>query len=87
MIGIPGQTYDDLADDIELFGRLDLDMIGVGPYLLHPDTPLADRRRLARRPPTAEQVPASEMMTYKVIALARLVCPRANIPARRPWRR
>ena len=36
MIGIPGQTYGDLADDIEWFGRLDLDMIGVGPYLPHP---------------------------------------------------
>ena len=43
MIGIPGQTYDDLADDIELFAELDLDMIGVGPYLPHPDTPLGDR--------------------------------------------
>ena len=80
MIGIPGQTYDDLADDIELFARLDLDMIGVGPYLRHPDTPLADRDAW---PDAADgrQVPASEEMTYKVIALARLACPRANIPA------
>ena len=79
MIGIPGQTYDDLADDIELFGRLNLDMIGVGPYLPHPDTPLADRDAW---PDAADgqQVPANEVMTYKVIALARLVCPRANIP-------
>jgi biotin synthase len=80
MIGIPGQTYDDLADDIELFARLGLDMIGVGPYLRHPATPLADRKAW----PEAEdgrQVPASEEMTYKVIALARLACPRANIPA------
>jgi biotin synthase len=80
MIGIPGQAYDDLADDIEWFARLDLDMIGVGPYLPHPDTPLADRNAW---PPAADgqQVPATEEMTYKVIALARLVCPRANIPA------
>jgi biotin synthase len=80
MIGIPGQTYDDLADDIERFARLDLDMIGVGPYLPHPHTPLADRDAW---PPAADgdQVPATEDMTYKVIALARLVCPRANIPA------
>ena len=80
MIGIPGQTYDDLADDIELFARLNLDMIGVGPYLRHPATPLADGNAW----PDAidgRQVPASEEMTYKVIALARLVCPRANIPA------
>ena len=80
MIGIPGQTYDDLADDIELFGRLNLDMIGVGPYLRHPDTPLADRDAWPDAP-EGRQVPATEVMTYKVIALARLVCPRANIPA------
>ena len=77
MIGIPGQTYDDLVDDIEWFARLNLDMIGVGPYLAHPNTPLADW------PPAADgqQVPATEEMTYKVIALTRLACPRANIPA------
>jgi biotin synthase len=79
MIGIPGQTYDDLADDIEWFVRLDLDMIGVGPYLPHPDTPLADRHAWPDAPDG--QVPASEEMTYKVIALTRLTCPRANIPA------
>jgi biotin synthase len=80
MIGIPGQTYDDLADDIELFARLSLDMIGVGPYLRHPSTPLGDHRAW---PDAADgaQVPANELMTYKVVALARLVCPRANIPA------
>jgi len=80
MIGIPGQTYADLARDIALFATLKLDMIGVGPYLLHPDTPLADPDC---RPavPASEQVPNDEQMTYKVIALARLVCPRANIPA------
>jgi biotin synthase len=80
MIGIPGQTYDDLARDVALFAVLDLDMIGVGPYLVHPETPLADSDG---RPavPAAEQVPNTELMSYKVIALARLVCPRANIPA------
>jgi biotin synthase len=40
MIGIPGQTYDSLARDIEWFAKLDLDMIGVGPFIAHPDTPL-----------------------------------------------
>ncbi len=80
MIGIPGQTYDDLADDIELMGRMNLDMIGVGPYLRHPQTPLFDRDAWPDAP-ESEQVPANELMTYKVIALGRLVCPRANIPA------
>jgi biotin synthase len=31
MIGIPGQSYEDLARDVQWFGDLDLDMIGVGP--------------------------------------------------------
>jgi biotin synthase len=80
MIGLPGQTYDDLADDIESFGRLNLDMIGVGPYLRHPGTPLADSD-LWPPAPDGQQAPASELMTYKVIALTRLMCPRSNIPA------
>jgi len=80
MIGIPGQTYEDLARDIELFGELDLDMIGVGPFIPHPGTPLG-RAFEKRCAPAAEQVPNSEMMTYKVMALARIVCPEANIPS------
>jgi biotin synthase len=80
MIGIPGQTYADLARDIELFAELNLDMIGVGPFLVHPDTPLGDPEFRALLP-EGDQVPANEQTTYKVIALARLVCPRANIPS------
>ncbi len=89
MIGIPGQTYADLARDIALFRELDLDMIGCGPFLPHPATPLG-REALADehasepskgRPAPDDQVPGSELMAYKVIALARLVCPRANIPS------
>ena len=79
MIGIPGQTYSSLADDLETFAEMDLDMIGVGPYLPHPETPLG-RGELPEAAP-GEQVPATEMMTYKVIALARLVDPDANIPS------
>jgi len=80
MIGIPGQTFDDLANDIELFAKLDLDMIGVGPYLPHPDTPLGTDDNGPDISPD-EQVPGDESTTYKVISLARLTCPRANIPS------
>lgn len=78
-IGIPGQTYAHLARDLELCRELDLDMIGVGPFIAHPHTPLAHARTTAAA--AAEQVPASEPMTYKVLALARLTCPAANIPS------
>ncbi len=80
MIGIPGQSYEDLARDIALFAELDLDMIGCGPYLPHPNTPLGDPNQPAVVP-GEHQVPNSELMAYKVIALSRLVCPRANIPS------
>lgn len=80
MVGIPGQTYETLADDLELFRELDLDMIGVGPYLPHPLTPLA-RGVWVRRVPHDEQVPNTELMTYKMLALTRLACPEANIPS------
>ena len=80
MIGIPGQPPDDLARSLKLFGDLELDMIGVGPFLAHPDTPLG------RACEVAESVGAMsaadlELMTYKVMALARLTCLRANIPS------
>lgn len=80
MVGIPGQTYYDLANDILTFAQLDLDMIGIGPYLPHPDTPLgANMANLLV--PAGEQTPNTEMMTYKAVALTRLVCPTANIPS------
>jgi biotin synthase len=80
MVGIPGQTFDDLADDIVWFRKLDLDMIGLGPFIPHPGTPLGQAGDAATAP-ADDQVANSELMTYKVLALARLVCPLANIPS------
>jgi len=80
MIGIPGQTYTGLALDIAQFRRLDLDMIGVGPYISHPETPLGTGDWVRPILPQ-EQVPNTEQMTYKVVALTRLTCPEANIPS------
>ncbi len=80
MVGIPGQTCASLAHDIALFQELDLDMVGVGPYIAHPATPLGSGATLPAAP-AGEQVPNSEEMTYKVVALTRLACPQANIPS------
>ncbi len=41
MIGLPGQTYEDLMNDIFFLKQNDIDMIGMGPYIMHKDTPLA----------------------------------------------
>lgn len=78
MVGIPGQGYEDLIEDLLLFEKLDLDMIGIGPFIAHPDTPLGKISWEASDP---AQVPADELMTLKMVALARLVCPQANIPS------
>jgi len=80
MIGIPGQTYESLAGDIEIFRGLDLDMVGVGPYIPHPETPVAIGEWKFFIP-DEEQVPNTEEMTYKVIALTRMICPEVNIPS------
>jgi biotin synthase len=80
MIGIPGQTFGVLAKDIETFGQYDLDMVGVGPYIANPVTPLG-RGDIRFDIPADQQVPNTELMTYKVVALTRLVCPEANIPS------
>ncbi len=80
MAGIPGQTYESLACDIDTFRNLDLDMIGIGPYISHPSTPLGTGD-WTRKIPQEEQVPNTELMTYKAVALTRIVCPQANIPS------
>jgi biotin synthase len=80
MVGIPGQTYGSVADDIDLFRDMDLDMIGIGPYIAHPLTPLGDHSWM-RSIPAEEQIPGDELTVYKVVALTRLVCPESNIPS------
>lgn len=74
LIGGPGQTPRDLADDLLFFRSLDVDMVGMGPYVVHRDTPLgaeaddSDDARYAR---------ASLML--RMIALARLMLRDVNI--------
>jgi biotin synthase len=78
MVGIPGQTRESVARDILAFADLDLDMIGIGPFIPHPDTPLG---RVTDGPDGREQISGDELTVYKVVALARLACPEAHIPS------
>jgi biotin synthase len=81
MVGIPGQTWDTLANDIWAFRDYDMDMIGIGPYLPGPRTPLAGPLGAALAAPSSAQVPNDELTTLKAVALTRLVCPDTNIPS------
>lgn len=69
LIGLPGQTLASLADDILFFKELDADMIGVGPFIPNPDTPLK------------ETGGGTFALSRKVMAITRLLLPDANIPA------
>lgn len=80
MVGIPGQSFDDLANDILLFKEYDIDMIGIGPYIPHPGTPLG-MSAVQHLAPSEVQVPGTELMTCKVVALTRILCPLINIPS------
>lgn len=42
MIGLPGQTQEDLINDMLFFKKMDIDMVGMGPYIPHSKTPLQD---------------------------------------------
>ncbi len=70
MIGLPGSTMELIAQDILFATLLKLDMIGCGPFLAHPDTPLAGKPLLEDRG-----------VYYKTIALLRILNPRAHIPS------
>lgn len=69
MIGIPGQTPESVARDIMLFGELDLDMVGSGPFIPGDNTPLAGTSG------------GDLISSLKLIALTRLVTLNAHIPA------
>jgi biotin synthase len=75
MIGLPFQTYDDLANDLLFFKKLDIDMCGMGPYIEHEDTPLYEYRgQLSPKPLRFE-------LTLKMIACLRILMPNINIAA------
>lgn len=74
MIGLPGQTLEDLAMDIQFFRDHAVDMIGMGPWLSHPDAPLRDPH--PQFPPEAKL-----QLALNMIAVTRLACPDLNIAA------
>lgn len=87
MVGLPGQTYEDLADDLLTFARLELDMVGLGPFIPHPDTPLAQQNPhtpLPQHDPRhahPDRPRPDVLTTCKMIALTRLMLPDSNIPS------
>ncbi len=72
MIGLPGQTLEDLADDLLFLSQKQFVMCGMGPYIEHSDTPLSATPSLYSK---AERVE----LTLRMIALLRTLRPNINI--------
>lgn len=75
MIGLPEQTIEDLADDLIFFKNFDIDMVGMGPYIEHIDTPLFAKRDLL--------IPQIDRfnLTLRMIACLRILMKDVNIAA------
>jgi biotin synthase len=76
MIKLPFQTYEDLVNDILFFKEMDIDMIGMGPYLMSQSTPFY--KLLPADFPIKEDV---YHLAIKMIALTRLYLKDVNIAA------
>ena len=69
MVGSPGQTVECILEDLEFLRELQPDMVGIGPFIPHCETPFSHK--------TAGTV----NQTLRLLALVRLLLPRVLLPA------
>lgn len=69
MIGVPGQSIDDIIDDLQLIADIRPQMVGIGPFIPHPATPFGNH------------LAGDIETTLNAIAITRLLLPHALIPA------
>lgn len=69
MVGTPFQTLEDILADLRFLQELEPDMIGIGPFISHKDTPFRDFEN------------GSVSLTLRLISVLRLLFPHALIPA------
>lgn len=69
LVGLPNQSTESLANDIMFFKEIGADMVGIGPFIAHPQTPLKNFPN------------GSFILALKVMALTRIMLPDINIPA------
>lgn len=69
MVGSPFQTLENLVEDLHFLRELNPDMIGIGPFISHKDTPFAEYEN------------GSLELTLRLVAILRLMFPYALIPS------
>ncbi|MFC0878155.1 [FeFe] hydrogenase H-cluster radical SAM maturase HydE [Saccharicrinis sp. FJH2] len=73
MIGLPFQTLEDLANDLLFMRDFDIDMVGMGPYIEHRDTPLYQYKDQLL------SVDERFQLTLKMVAILRIMMKDINI--------
>lgn len=69
MVGSPGQTEEDLTDELLFLKELRPEMVGIGPFIPHQDTPFGSREQ------------GSAKLTLFLLSLIRLTLPDVLLPA------
>ena len=69
MVGSPGQTVEHIIEDILFIEKLQPEMIGIGPFLPHHDTPFAQYEN------------GSGELTLFLLAVIRLLLPKVLLPS------
>lgn len=69
MVGSPYQTTDNIIADLRFLQELEPDMIGIGPFITHRETPFADFEC------------GTAQLTVRLISILRLMFPYALIPS------
>ena len=69
MVGLPEQSIESIADDLLWLKDLEVDMAGIGPFIAHPQTPLA------------KAASGDLNLSLRTMAVMRLLLPDINIPA------
>lgn len=69
IIGLPGQTLDDIIEDVILMKKLDIDMAAIGPFIPQKNTPF-------------KNYPSGDLnLVLKTLAITRIILKNPNIPA------
>jgi len=69
MVGLPEQTIESIAEDLLFLKDIGVDMAGIGPFIPHPQTPLAEEKG------------GTLELALRTMAVMRLLMPDINIPA------
>jgi len=69
MVGLPGQSIESIADDLLFLKDIGVNMAGIGPFIPHPETPLANEKG------------GTLNLSLRTMAVMRLLLPDINIPA------